>query len=189
MEIVQPIRDRKKIEAMKKYLRGQSIRDHLMFVYGINAALRISDELKLHVYDVVDNSGDPRWGFEFREKKTGKSKMFPYASNVKKAIREYMQVYQPLPEQHLFVSRKGNNEPINRKSAWRILSEAAEAVGIDQRIGSHSLRKTFGYHAYKKGVSINTLQDIFNHSSQKATLRYIGITQDEIDDVYISLNL
>jgi site-specific recombinase XerD len=69
------------------------------------------------------------------------------------------------------------------------LNSAAERVGITESIGCHTLRKTFGYHAYKAGVDLTLLQSIFNHSAQSVTLRYIGIIQDDIDNVYDALNL
>ncbi|MCF8011626.1 MAG: tyrosine-type recombinase/integrase [Clostridiales bacterium] len=70
-----------------------------------------------------------------------------------------------------------------------MLNEAARSVGVKDKIGTHTLRKTFGYHAFKKGYDITILQKLFNHSAPSITLRYIGITQDELDDVYLSLDL
>ena len=60
---------------------------------------------------------------------------------------------------------------------------------VEGAIGMHTLRKTFGYWAYKQGIDIILLMKIFNHSSPSITLRYIGITQEDINNVYISLNL
>ena len=105
------------------------------------------------------------------------------------AIKNYLEERRNLTfEQPLFPSRKGNGS-IKRNQAYKILSEAAHAVGIKDNIGTHSMRKTFGYHAYKTGIDISILQKIFNHSCPSITLRYIGITQDDIDDVYLNLNL
>ena len=70
-----------------------------------------------------------------------------------------------------------------------IINGVAKAVGIKENIGTHTLRKTFGYHAYNNGYDITLIQKLFNHSSPAVTLRYIGITQDEMDDVYLSLDL
>ena len=71
--------------------------------------------------------------------------------------------------------------------AHKIISNAGEMVGLD--ISAHSLRKTFGYRAYKQGVDLSLLMDIFNHSNQSVTLKYIGITQDNINTVYESMNI
>ncbi|MCF8009832.1 MAG: tyrosine-type recombinase/integrase [Clostridiales bacterium] len=69
-----------------------------------------------------------------------------------------------------------------------MLNEAARSVGIKDKIGTHTLRKTFGYHAYKKGYDITILQKLFNHTAPLITLRYIGIIQDELVGFYLSLD-
>ena len=61
-------------------------------------------------------------------------------------------------------------------------------MGITENIGTHTLRKTFGYHAYQTGADLTVIQDIFNHSAPRVTLRYIGINRDQRDAVYLSLN-
>lgn len=186
MEFVEPIRDRKKIEGMKKLLRGSNLRDYALFTLGINSGLRVSDLLKLRVSDVLDEKGRVKDRITIREKKTGKTKTFPFSDTVIKALKEYFE--ESHPETALFPSRKGG-ESITRQHAYRIINEAARTVGIQDKIGTHTLRKTFGYHAYIAGVDVTRIQALLNHSSPKETLRYIGITQDELDDVYLNLNL
>ena len=83
-------------------------------------------------------------------------------------------------DDYLFPSRKGDR-PITRVQAYRILNKAAEYCGYDLDIGTHSMRKTFGYHMYKGGADISELMTIFNHSSQSITLRYIGIERENLD--------
>jgi len=182
LELVQPIRDKKQIDALKKYLRGQRIRDYLLLVLGINSGLRISDLLQLTVDDV---QGQDR--ISVREQKTGKAKDFPISETCKKAIQEYIKA-TGVKDGYLFPSRKGT-KPITRIQAYRILNESAQCVGIKEAIGTHSLRKTFGYHAYQNGVDITRIQKLLNHSAPSVTLAYIGITQEELDNVYITLNL
>ena len=79
------------------------------------------------------------------------------------------------------------------------MNNAAEELGLVERnskgiivsgeIGTHTMRKTFGYHAYKNGVSLELLMGIFNHSTQAMTLRYIGITESQKREVYLQSNL
>lgn len=190
MEFVEPIRDRKKLEAMKRYLKKRSLRDYAMFVFAINSALRISDVLKMRIGDIVDDSGRIKTHYELRERKTRKAKRFAIAPNARKAIKEYLDSLGDWNrDDYLFRSRKGANRPITRHRAYGIIAEAARACGVTERIGSHSCRKTWAYHAYKNGVDLAIIQSALNHSSQRETLRYIGIRGDEIDDVYVSLNL
>jgi integrase len=181
MELVEPIRDKKQIQGMKKYLRGQNIRDYLLFTLGINSGLRISDLLKLTVEDVMKDR------ITIREKKTGKTKDFPLSETCKKAIGEYLKE-TGLNEGTVFPSRKGGH-PLSRVHAYRILNEAAKQIGIKEAVGTHTLRKTFGYHAYQGGADITKIQKLLNHSAPSITLAYIGITKDQLDEVYITLNL
>lgn len=185
MEYVQPIRDKKALETMKKILRSSNQRDYCLFVLGINSGLRISDLLTLKVSDVYAN-GKIKDRIVIREKKTNKLKDFPLGETSKKALKEYVVTLKP--GQALFASRKGY-KPITRQQAYRILNDAAKAIGIKEKIGTHSLRKTFGYHAFQAGVDITRIQKMLNHSSPSVTLAYIGITQDELDNVYLNLNL
>lgn len=190
--VVEPIRDPKKIELMKKILRDGPFgeRNHLLFVLGINSGLRISDLLKLKVSDVIDEKGKVRQHISLHEKKTGKFKKFVICKAAATAIKDYIKTnpQDATPDRPLFPSRKGTGA-ISRVQAWEILSGAAKEAGVTDQVGTHTLRKTFGYHARKSGVGIEIIQKILNHSSPAVTRQYIGITQDEIDDVYINLNL
>lgn len=188
MEFVQPIRDKGKIEAIKRILLGKNKRDHLLFVLGINSGLRISDLLKFRVQDVADEKGRPKERITLREGKTGKTKDFPLGTNARKAIKEFLEGKQPAPEAPLFASKKGE-KAIRREQAYVILNNAARMAGISDRIGTHTLRKTFAYHAYKDGHDLVMIQKLLNHSAPSVTLRYIGITQEEMDDVYLKTNL
>jgi len=186
MEFVQPIRGKRQIEAMKKILKSSNMRDYVLFVLGINSGPRISDLLRLKQTDVQNEQGKIKDRIEIREKKTGKVKNFPISDTAAKALREYL---PGVPTQApLFASRKGSS-PITRQQAYRILNEAAKLAGVKERIGTHTLRKTFGYQGYKAGYSLDRLQKIFNHSSSKITLTYIGMTQDDTDEIYLNLNL
>ena len=190
MNTVGAIKDKAKIEAMKKVLRADSQRNYLLFTLGINVGLRISDLLTLTWGDVLGEKHKPLQYIMFKEQKTGKERRIYLNESARKAIQETYNLTSDVQlGDCLFPSRKGINQPISRIQAWQILSDAAHAVGIDGNIGTHSLRKTFGYHAYSQGTDITLLQQLFGHSAPSITLRYIGITQQDIDNVYISTNL
>lgn len=180
MNLVQPIRNKRDIERMKKALGNP--RDRLLFIFGINSSLRISDILKLTVGDVRGKDV-----LTLREKKTGKAKKFPLNQSIVAAVKTLVPANSSA-ESPLFPSRKGG-KTISRVQAYRILNEAARRAGIDCEIGTHTLRKTFAYHVYKAGADLSVLQSVLNHSSQRETLKYIGIVQDDIDNVYIAINL
>ncbi|MDR3321554.1 MAG: site-specific integrase [Synergistaceae bacterium] len=185
---VEPIRDLKKIAVIKKILRAGNTRDELLFIVGINTALRISDLLSLSIGDVVDERGKIVEAIGMREKKTGKMKKFPLNRSIKDALGGYLKEREGADHSEpLFPSRKGG--ALSRWQARRILSTAGDAVGVT-RIGTHSLRKTFGYHVYRKtGGNLGLVQKLLNHSSSADTLRYIGIDREQMDNTYLDLNL
>ncbi|MBE7713255.1 MAG: site-specific integrase [Cyanobacteria bacterium SIG26] len=174
MEFVEPIRDKNKIKQVKLILKNNGLRDYLLFLMGINSGLRISDILKLRVKDVLNKEH-----IEIKEQKTGKYKKFPITKSFEKTLFEY--IIEKNPNEWLFPSQKGE-KPISRVQAYRIISKACNKAGITTRIGTHTLRKTFGYHFYQEKKDIALLQSILNHSAPSVTLRYIGINQDIIDE-------
>jgi integrase len=200
MNAVEPIRELKIIKNIRAILKSQSTRNELLFILGINVGLRISDILKLKISDIVKPNKMPKDYVIITEKKTGKTKKFYLGDIVKKVIEAYIKENPSIEmDSFVFTSRKGDNSPITRQQAYRILNGAAEALGLVERddsgiiisgeIGTHTLRKTFGYHAFNNGTSLELLMDIFNHSSKTQTLRYIGITEDQKKDVYLQSNL
>lgn len=170
MKEVQPIRSLEKIAETKKRLALNGTRDVLLFSMGINTGLRISDLLSLKVGDVRGKNE-----YILKEKKTKKNKRILLHA-VRKDIEDY--TFLKSDDEYLFKSRKGTG-PIDRVQAYRILNKAAQDCGLEE-IGTHTLRKTFGYHFYRANQNVAMLQQLFNHSSPAITLRYIGITQDEI---------
>ena len=181
MHFVEPIRNLNDIERLKNYFIRGRFRDFLMFIMGINIGLRISDLLSLKVKDVMNGEY-----VELKEGKTGKYKRFPLSDSYKWYLREYTVGMDP--DEWLFKSKKGDR-PITRVQAYRIISRACEKAGITTKIGTHTLRKTFGYHFYQEKKDIALLQTIFNHSTPTVTLRYIGINQDMIDSNLKSFSL
>jgi integrase len=172
MNFVQPIRDWEKINKMYVVLRRNSERDFILFLLGVSTGLRISDLLKLKKEIAFEQY------ISIHEIKTKKAKQFKIPPYIKKYLVPYARTLND--GDYLFKSRNGRNQPIDRSWAYRILNDAAKEVGI-RHIGTHTLRKTFGYHFYKNTKDIATLQTLFNHSREDVTLRYIGITQDKLD--------
>lgn len=184
----EPIRDPEKIAAIKGILKDRP-RDYLLYSLGINTGLRISDLLSLRVGDVFDQ-GKPRRYLRLRERKTGKEQRIAINEGASMALKHFA-AHRPNQEpwKPLFASERRKEKPISYVQAWRIIKAACEAAGLRRGIGTHSLRKTWGYHARKQGVGIELIQAKFGHSSPRETARYIGITSDEIQAVeeYVSL--
>lgn len=174
MNVVEPIKDKLEIKRIKQILKSNE-RNLLLFNLGINSGLRISDILALNVSDVKNKDF-----IEIREKKTRKYKRFLINDKLQKDINKYVE-YKKIDEP-LFLTKNGKR--LDRIQAYKILNNAGKEAGVKTKIGTHTLRKTFGYHHYKKFKNLPLLQKIFNHSSSAITLIYIGITQENIDETY-----
>lgn len=171
---VQPLRDQEKIRNMKWSLkRFCGERDYILFLIGINTGLRVSDLLNLRVKDVRKKKK-----IVAKEGKTEKPRII-YLTNIYDELNDYIRTLDGT--EWLFPSRKGN-KPITRIQAYRQLNKAAGMVDIPEGIGTHTMRKTFGYWHYKQFRDIAELQKILNHSHPEITLRYIGITDEQIEN-------
>ncbi|WP_339216247.1 site-specific integrase [Solibacillus sp. FSL W8-0372] len=190
MNYVQPIRDLVKISEVRSFLASKNKRDELLFCFGIYTGLRISDILTVKVNDVLGKDH-----FFIIEQKTKKAKQrskkytvrkrVPLIAKLRKLITSYCDNMKQTD--YLFKSRQGKNRPITRVRAYDILREAANHCGLKE-IGTHTLRKTFGYLVYQNDKDVALLQDIFNHSAPYITLKYIGVNQDVIQEAYEALN-
>ena len=175
MATVEPIRNKKDIEKVERLLAKQSKRDLMLFVMGTNCGLRISDLLSLNVADVRNKTH-----IQLFEKKTGKFKKFPINAKLKPMLEEFVKGRKD--KEPLFMSHWKHR--LDRVTAYYIIRDACKKAGLQERIGTHSMRKSFGYHHFRQFRNVVILQKIFNHASPEITLRYIGVTQDEIDDSY-----
>ena len=180
MTTVEPIRNKDDLARLEKVLAKKSKRNLLFFTIGTNCGLRISDILALNVGDVKGKTH-----IQITEKKTGKFKKFPMNSKLKPMLEEFTKGRRC--DEPLFTTIFGNR--LERVAAYYIIRNACEEAKIQERVGTHTMRKTFGYHHYQKFKDVAMLQKIFNHSSPQITLRYIGIEQDQIDESYTNFIL
>jgi integrase len=190
MKLVEPIRDKNKIEDLKVYLKGKNLRDYALFVVGINVALRISDLILLKWCDVLNENSKDFKPIQLKEGKTKKSRDIKLNKTSQKALIELLSsLGSNGMDEYIFKSREGVNSPLTRQQALNILKDSAAAVGIKENVGTHTLRKTWGYHAWQKGFSPALIMETLNHSNLAMTKRYLGIRQDEINGLYDSLNI
>ncbi|MCM3669734.1 tyrosine-type recombinase/integrase [Mesobacillus maritimus] len=187
MEYVEPIKDVEKIREMKRLLRKQSQRDLLLFVLGINTGIRVSDLLSLKVEDVLKDGSFKEFLYIY-EPKHQKEKAYYLNTSVNKELRAYLADHEFKNTDYLFKSKK-NQLPITRQQAYRIINHAAKEVGIPGKIGTHTLRKTFGYHAYRKGIAISIIKEIYGHHTPNETLRYLGIEKGGELPIKVDVNL
>lgn len=171
-------------------------RNKMLFVIGINVGIRASDLRTLRWSFFFKEDGAMKDSYKIQPMKTRKQKKFVtlyFNDAVKTIISNYVEQYPyGKLDDYLFASRVGD-EPITVRSLWRIIKQTALEAGIDQNIGSHSLRKTWGRFCFEqaedKTRALVVLQKAFNHSDSLTTLKYVGLLDDEIAEMYNSINL
>lgn len=194
MSTTQPIRNPEKLLEFKDYYRDlhPNIRNYTLCILGLNTALRITDILQLKWGDIYDFTENRFFSHvTVTEKKTGKTSTIALNNASVDALMYHLMALHRAPTSgtYLFTSRKGQNQPLSRYQAFRIVKGAAQAVGLNQHVSCHSLRKTFGYYAWQQGIPPALLMNIYNHSSYRITKRYLGIEQDDRDNVFLKISL
>ena len=196
MNLAQPIKKTKDLKNFKDYYKEikPNHRNEVLIILGLNTALRISDILSLTWGDVYNfEKRESKNHIILIEQKTGKVSQIYLNTNVLETLKNYKEDLQrkdKIVDSHTFIFKHSNkNVPITRTQAFRIIKEAADYCDIAGVISCHSLRKTFGYHAWKQGVPPALLVTVFNHSSFDITKRYLGIEQDDKDNIFKKIKL
>ncbi len=186
MNKVQPIRDRARthqmIERAKKHdmQHGGELSWELLLLVGFNTGLRISDILELTV-------GDIQRGAEIRPKKTRKRTDAAVPFEMRYEVKERVKVLLcgRDPAEMAFPSRQrrgGSDEKqaITRQRAYQIVKGLARVCGVKEAVGTHTLRKTYAYHAYQQKKDVEALRQLLGQKNEQSTLHYIGITEDNL---------
>jgi len=192
MSTTQPIRSKRQVNELCDYflVRGQ-LRNYVLVVMSLHTALRISDLLRLTWDDVYDfKKKRIRESITITEKKTHKSKIIKLNDKIIAALRKYL--FAAKPGEPIFANAR-TGKAIGRIQAYRIISAAAEKLTFQTRVSCHSLRKTFGYFAWKSGVPVPIIMSIYNHSSYEITRRYadviIGTSQERLENTGFSRSI
>lgn len=195
MSTTQPIKDKELLKKFKAYYKetNQNYRNYTLIILGLNTALRINDILSLTYHDVFHN-GKVRDHITLKEKKTGKINQLLLNNEVRLTLIKYFKELKETDmykkgNPYLFPSPRTENKPLSRYQAYRIICAAAQSSGLNGHISCHSLRKTFGYHAWKQGKDPVVIMTIFNHSSFSITKRYLCIDQDDRDAVFREIKI
>lgn len=192
MGTTQPIRNMEELRLFKDYYRYEkpNARNYMLIIIGLNSALRISDILHLTYGSIYDfQKKEWKTHMTVKEQKTGKVNRIYINKEIRNAL-EYCTDYTVQKENDwLFTSQIQNSRPLSRYQAYRLIKEAADHAGLGPNISCHSLRKTFGYHAWKQGTPPALLMNIYNHSTYQITKRYLCIDQDDKDAVFDKIRL
>lgn len=187
MKKAQPIKNKHQLERFKNFYIAEEYnpRNHAFITVGLNTALRVSDILKFCWNDVYDFEKSVfRTHLMIIEKKTHKLSVIYLNNKIISVLNWYKEWFGEKISPHTNLFPNYNGDAISRVQAYRIVRHAAQECDIDGVISPHSLRKTFGYQAWKQGTSPVLLMDIYQHSSFNITKRYLGIEQDERDAIF-----
>ncbi|WP_026179661.1 tyrosine-type recombinase/integrase [Hahella ganghwensis] len=182
MNSVEAVKTRQEIERVEHLLRkhGGDLYGDLWRI-GVNLALRISDLLELRYQDLTSND------IKIHEKKTGKSRLVRLNNTAQRLI-EARKAKHP-DHDYIFQvhSNRAKGKPISRETVARKFKEIGEIVGV--QLGTHSMRKSRGWAMYSDGVPIEKIAMVLNHSTPAVTMRYLGITQEEVLQTYLEYEL
>lgn len=179
----EPLRTATQIDLVRALIKDQTkepLRNRLIFDIGINNGIRTIDILNLKTSDVLVDDGSVKTSATIVESKTGKTRTIRFNDSIRAEIAEYLKS-RGYDSSWLFASYRNHNEPIKTQAVYRMFSRIKQGQPMLKGLTAHSMRRTFGYHFYKKTHDVVTLMKIFNHSSQAITLRYIGIEKEDID--------
>jgi integrase len=176
---VEPIKDKKNIQTIKKLLADKPV-DYALFVIGINTNLRASDLLGIKVGQVKDLK--PNEDFALNENKTKKERRVTLNKACVLAVQSLLTSKTYSDKDYLFTGQRG---VLTVPTVSQKVKSWCRAINLKGNYGAHTLRKTFGYHQRVTfGTDLPTLMEIFNHSTQKQTLTYLCVQPEEIKNVY-----
>lgn len=194
MKVVQPIRDLDVLQKCydiarahdKKRKKGE-VSWELILLVGFNTSLRVSDFRRFKVGDLRGKDYA-----QIQAKKTGKEARILINPSARREINRLLAGRKS--DEYIFQSRQRDGvthkrRPITRQRCYQIINKIAREAGVEERIGCHTLRKTFGYHYYKMTGDVVSLQRILCHSYQRETLVYIGVVQENIDESLLKFNV
>jgi len=182
---VNPIKDLNKVRAVRdNMIADNKHRLAFLYVLGNNTGYRVSDLLKVK-YEEIRGKEE----LTLKEQKTKKNRTVSINPTVKEAFKMIDQGQTGC----IFISESNRNKATqatwSRQYVSQELKHYAALAGIEQNVGTHTMRKTFGYWVYKTTNNLAKVQKLLNHSNIANTLRYIGIEQEELNDTVMNLNI
>ncbi len=203
-QAVQPLKSKEQIQQAKDYFlsrperyKNTNLRDYTIFVLGINLARRAGDLLHLRWHNVLDENHNIKSHICINEQKTSKSATIIINNQCQKALNDYMtSITKDGSEidlkQYIFVSRSkdrvtGELKAMTVKNFYLKLQELKEELNIKSPIGTHTMRKTSGYHILRDSDNIANphviaqISKMYGHDNIESTFHYLGIEQEEKD--------
>jgi|GEM_PF-965674 len=196
-----PIKDKTDIKMIAKMMSKWNFqREAHLLIIGCNTALRYSDLRMMRFDQVIHSAKNDGTAYieQIVEKKTGKAKRLILNRTAMKYITAQYESLKGLGiENPIYVFQgtgnrtKAEPKPVSRSHVNQVFKHVREDMDLDFRLSTHTMRKTFGYHAYDngKGIDIKILQKLFNHASEQDTFIYIGVNAQRVQEAYITAEI
>lgn len=177
-----------------KSLSNTNKRDAALFLLGIKSGFRISELLSLKVGDILqaDRIVDRVTVARRNMKKRVEGRTVLLHPDAKAALTEWLDELGTdeniTPDTHVFLSRKGENRPVSRVHAWRVLHQAFVDSDLTGKLGTHSMRKTFANKVYDAlGHDLIKTQRALGHRSINSTACYLSFREEDIDRAILAI--
>lgn len=198
---VYSIKSKDQLYAMASWMRDNLDKKYLLaFILGINMGLRGGELLSLKWSDIFFPNGSIRYisddcadttdRIDVFQQKVSKRRALYLNESCVHAIRWYFGDEEGhYSDEFVFKSRNKNRDHISVDMLRKKIKQAAKACGIQFNVGTHSMRKTFGYYHYESNHDIVFLQRLFGHSSALISMRYIGVADEEDKRAYHAVSI
>ena len=177
--------DNKEIRLVSACFDGNPFehRNRGLFMLGVSTGGRISELLSLTIGDVYQNGrAVTDLLFDKSIVKGGEiSRAVPVNSDGRRAISDLIAWHEEkyntiAPSRPLFPSRNKNGSvAMNRQTAHEMLKKAFTAAGLNGKLATHSLRKSFAQRVYEESSDIYLVQELLGHRNVSTTQKYIGV--------------
>ena len=174
-----------------------AIRNRSLFMLGVSVGGRISELIALKVNDVWQNNKSVAdLLFDRKIVKGGEvSRAVPVNVDGRQAIEDlvawHLDLYGNIEATRpLFPSRKGQGlKAMTRIAAHDALKNAFGAAGLNGKLGTHSLRKSYAQRLYEQTNDIYAVQEMLGHQSVVTTQRYLGVNYASVRDASEAMSI
>lgn len=165
--------------------------DLALLAVGLDTLLRSCDLLKLTVGDVTYSTGKVREELHIRQQKTKATVQPVLTTQTRRHLARWIDFSGKRRQDFLFTRFKPNDaRPITHKHLVSLIKQWAEWLGLPpDDYAAHSLRRSKAVALYRAGAPIAELSEALGHKTVASTLRYLGITQQRVKSVMLSLDM
>lgn len=188
MKGTRPLNNKEIRKVVQSFEGTYEVRNRSLFVLGVSTGGRISELLALKVGDVWQNNAPVSDLLFDKSVVKGKelSRAVPLNCDGRDTIVELINWHKAkftkvVQSRMLFVSRQGKGA-MDRRTAHGILKNAFEKAGLNGKLATHSMRKSFAQRLYEQTGDIFAVQELLGHKDVGTTQKYLGVNYASVRD-------